>query len=78
MPVIDLLVQSELASSKGDARRAVQGGGIYVNNQRMSDVAQAVSSGEGRGLTIGRAMKHKKPPFRLEGGFLCSWRQAEF
>jgi tyrosyl-tRNA synthetase len=46
VPVIDLLVQSELASSKGDARRAVQGGGIYVNNRRVADVAQAVTAAE--------------------------------
>jgi tyrosyl-tRNA synthetase len=40
LPVVDLLVHSGLASSKGDARRSIQGGGIYLNNQRVSDQGQ--------------------------------------
>ena len=40
VPVVDLLVESGLASSKADARRAIQGGGIYLNNERVGDVAQ--------------------------------------
>jgi tyrosyl-tRNA synthetase len=35
--LIDLLVATELASSKSAARRAVDEGGAYVNNQRVSD-----------------------------------------
>ena len=35
--VVDLLVTSGLASSKGDARRTVGEGGAYVNNQRVED-----------------------------------------
>ena len=38
--VVDLLVASDLATGKGDARRSIKGGGIYLNNQRMSDTAQ--------------------------------------
>ncbi|MCB8945944.1 MAG: tyrosine--tRNA ligase [Ardenticatenaceae bacterium] len=41
--VVDLLVHSGLASSKGDARRSIQGGGIYLNNERVNDVMQAVT-----------------------------------
>ncbi|HEX6384339.1 MAG TPA: tyrosine--tRNA ligase [Anaerolineae bacterium] len=37
LPIIDLLVDTGLASSKGDARRSIQGGGIYLNNERVSD-----------------------------------------
>lgn len=37
LPVVDLLVDSGLASSKGDARRSIQGGGIYLNNERVTD-----------------------------------------
>jgi tyrosyl-tRNA synthetase len=33
--IVDLLAGTGLASSKGDARRAVQGGGIYLNNRRV-------------------------------------------
>ncbi len=35
--VVDLLVSSGLATSKADARRAIQGGGIYLNNERVVD-----------------------------------------
>ena len=32
IPIVDLLVESGVATSKGDARRRLKGGGIYVNN----------------------------------------------
>jgi tyrosyl-tRNA synthetase len=35
--MVDLIARVQLASSKGDARRLVQGGGVYVNNRRVSD-----------------------------------------
>ena len=35
LPVVDLLADSGVASSKGDARRSIDGGGIYLNNQRV-------------------------------------------
>ncbi len=41
--VIDLLVDAGLASSKGDARRSIKGGGLYLNNQRISDAQQTVT-----------------------------------
>jgi tyrosyl-tRNA synthetase len=43
VPVVDLLVSSGLASSKADARRAIQGGGIYLNNERVGDPAQTAT-----------------------------------
>jgi len=46
MPLIDLLVKTELAKSKGAARRAVDGGGIYINNAKVSDNAALVSVGK--------------------------------
>ncbi len=36
LPVPDLLVASGLVSSKGEARRAIDGGGIYLNNVRVT------------------------------------------
>lgn len=42
MPITDLLVHSGLASSKGDARRSIKGGGIYLNNRRVTDQGHAV------------------------------------
>jgi tyrosyl-tRNA synthetase len=35
--VVDLVARVQLASSKSDARRLVQSGGVYVNNRRVSD-----------------------------------------
>lgn len=37
VPLLDLLVQSGLCASKGQARKDIQGGGIYVNNRREAD-----------------------------------------
>src|SRR3989442_3135844 len=35
--MVDLIARVQLAPSKGEARRLVQSGGIYVNNRRVSD-----------------------------------------
>lgn len=35
--LIDLLVQTGLQASKGDARRLIRNGGVYVNNEKMED-----------------------------------------
>ena len=40
VPLVDLLVESGLATGKGDGRRSIKGGGIYLNNQRVGDTAQ--------------------------------------
>ena len=36
--IVDLLVESGLAKSKGEARRTVTEGGAYLNNERVEDV----------------------------------------
>ena len=41
--LVDLLVSAGLAQSKGEARRLTQGGGVYLNNIRVTDVQRAVS-----------------------------------
>ena len=38
IPLIDALVEARLAASKGEARRAIQQGGVYVNNRRMTEL----------------------------------------
>ncbi len=35
--LVDLLVRAQAAPSKSEARRLVQGGGVYVNNRRTAD-----------------------------------------
>ncbi|MFN7918362.1 MAG: tyrosine--tRNA ligase [Vicinamibacterales bacterium] len=36
--IVDLVAQVKLAPSKSEARRLVQGGGVYLNNRRMADI----------------------------------------
>lgn len=43
LPLVDLLHGTGLAASKSDARRAISGGGIYVNNHRIADVPARVT-----------------------------------
>jgi tyrosyl-tRNA synthetase len=45
-PVVELLVLSGVAKSKGEARRFIQGGGIYLNNRRVEDVERKISIDE--------------------------------
>ena len=42
--LIELLVHAGLAPSKGQARKDVEGGGIYVNNVRSAEVTRAVTA----------------------------------
>lgn len=41
-PIVDALVASSLASSKGEARRSLEGGGIYLNNRRVETVDRKI------------------------------------
>ena len=41
--VTDLLVEAGLASSKGDAKRAVQGGGVRVGDEKVADVNRSLT-----------------------------------
>lgn len=42
VPLVDLLATTELAASKGAARRLLKQGGVYINNERISDEALVV------------------------------------
>jgi tyrosyl-tRNA synthetase len=46
LTLIDALVLAGLASSKGQARKDIEGGGIYVNNLRAAEVARALSKAD--------------------------------
>ena len=41
--LVDLLVRTRLGESKGAARKLMEGGGVYINNHRQSDVRKVVS-----------------------------------
>jgi tyrosyl-tRNA synthetase len=45
-PLVELLVQSGLCSSKGQARKDVEGGGAYVNNIRETNFQRAVTAND--------------------------------
>jgi tyrosyl-tRNA synthetase len=64
MSMVDFSVLAGLAPSKGEARRLIEAGGIYLNNRRINDAKQSVSlddSLHGRFLVLRRGQKE----FRL-------------
>jgi tyrosyl-tRNA synthetase len=56
-PMTDLLVHAGLCSSKGQARKDIEGGGIYLNNVRVSEIARAASTND---LLFGKYMLLRK------------------
>lgn len=44
--LIDLLVHAGLAPSKGQARKDIEGGGIYLNNQREGSIQRLITPGD--------------------------------
>ena len=44
LALIDVLEKSGLCKSKGEARRQIQGGGVYVNDERCNDVEKILST----------------------------------
>jgi tyrosyl-tRNA synthetase len=44
IPLVDLLVRTGLADSKGAARKLVEGGGVYLHNERQTDSRKTVSA----------------------------------
>jgi tyrosyl-tRNA synthetase len=42
--IVSLLVTAGAAASKGEARRLVTGGGVYLNNERVTSVELAVGT----------------------------------
>ena len=68
-PLLELLVDAGLSASRGEARRAVQGGGVYVNNRRADDVRRRVGleqSVEGRIVVLRRGAREYRL-VRIEG-----------
>ena len=58
--LVDLVARSGLAKSKSEARRSIEQGGIYVNQQRIDDVTRTIASGDwigGRNLLLRKGKK---------------------
>jgi tyrosyl-tRNA synthetase len=50
--VVDALLASRLAKSKGEARRLITQGGVYVNDRRVMDVDQRLQPEDWRGTKL--------------------------
>jgi tyrosyl-tRNA synthetase len=46
IPLVELLVHSGLCSSKGQARKDIEGGGVNINNVREASATRAVTAGD--------------------------------
>ena len=61
MPIADLLVAANVTKSKGEARRSIRGGGIYLNNIRVADENRLVpidDAIEGKFLVLRKGKRH--------------------
>ena len=61
VPVVDLLAELGVTRSKGEARRLVRNGGVYINNVKVTDEAQAVTMSqtvEGKFAVLRRGKKN--------------------
>jgi tyrosyl-tRNA synthetase len=67
VPLLDLLVATGLAPSKGEARRLVQQGGVFVNEVAVADAARAVGTADLVGDEI-VVRKGKKSWHRIVAG----------
>ena len=64
MSIVDLAVLGGIAASKGEVRRLIDGGGVYLNNRRITEATKTVSVSDalhGRFLVLRRGQKE----FRL-------------
>lgn len=46
LSIVDLLPRAELSQSKGQARKDIEGGGIYLNNERTNDIHRRISTSD--------------------------------
>ncbi len=56
-PLVELLVDAGLSASKGQARKDIEGGGIYVNNERQLNPQQTIA---GESLLFGKYLLLRK------------------
>lgn len=68
--LIDLLMRTGLASSRNEARRLIQQGGAYVNDQPITDVAFVVGEGslQNGGVLLRQGKKKYRRVVAQEGG----------
>ena len=64
-PIVDLLADSGVTSSKGEATRLIRGGGIYVNDRRITDEKEQLSPGQAIEGQLFVVRKGKKDNFLI-------------
>ena len=52
--IVDLLVQSGLAESKGEAKRLIKGGGVRLNDEKVTDEAAKITAAGEAKLSAGK------------------------
>ena len=69
MAIVDLAVSAGLFPSKAAARRLVQQGGMYLNNEKVLDVAMVIGPDDilGGKMLLLAAGKKNKMLVRIEG-----------
>ena len=63
--ILSILQKSELVPSRAEGRRAVEQGGVTVNNEKIADVKKTFEIGElkGEGLVVKRGKKNFRKVF---------------
>jgi tyrosyl-tRNA synthetase len=59
-PIVDAVIRAGLAKSKNEARRAIEQGGIYLNQERVDDVARTLGPADwiaGRNVLLRKGKK---------------------
>ncbi len=59
--LVELLADSGLSASRSAARNDIRGGGVYVNNQRVADIARALTTADtlhARYVVLRKGKKH--------------------
>ncbi len=46
IPLVDLMIRTGLAESKGAARKLIEGGGAYLNNERQTQAQKKITTGD--------------------------------
>lgn len=60
-PLVELMAESALWSSKGEAKKAAKAGGVYLNNEQVNDPAAKVAGKDllhGKYLVLRKGKKH--------------------
>ncbi|MBP3491205.1 RNA-binding S4 domain-containing protein, partial [bacterium] len=52
--ILDLLVKLSFVQSKGEAKRLIQGGGVKLDGEKLSDMAYTVKPGMDVVLQVGK------------------------